>query len=143
MCFLEVNYSLKETKDLSVAKTLFSLTLPKKLHETMNIRKGCIRLQVLDYEGLPFRCRRCHKYGHLVQNCTLPFKNPSCLEQPIKKQKIDGVGLGEEGIFPSEEGATSNFQASLGSTVPSTMLTTFVVSPPMDSGSVPMTTTFS
>ena len=23
--------------------------------------------------GVPFRCNRCHAYGHLIPDCTLPF----------------------------------------------------------------------
>jgi hypothetical protein len=30
--------------------------------------------QLLDYENVPFRCRRCHQYGHLVENCHLPLR---------------------------------------------------------------------
>ena len=27
--------------------------------------------QEIDYEQIPFRCRRCHDHGHLFQDCTL------------------------------------------------------------------------
>ena len=26
---------------------------------------------LLDYEHIPFRCRRCHEYGHLYKSCPL------------------------------------------------------------------------
>ena len=28
-------------------------------------------MQNLDYEQIPFRCRRCHEYGHLFRECSL------------------------------------------------------------------------
>jgi len=30
-------------------------------------------LQCLDYEGVPFHCRRCHEYNHILKDCPLPF----------------------------------------------------------------------
>jgi hypothetical protein len=30
-------------------------------------------IQKLDYEGIPFSCRHCHKHGHLANQCNLPF----------------------------------------------------------------------
>ncbi|GLJ55323.1 hypothetical protein SUGI_1187090 [Cryptomeria japonica] len=34
-------------------------------------------VQTLDYEGIPFRCCRCFKIGHVVENCGLEKKNSS------------------------------------------------------------------
>ena len=34
--------------------------------------------QPLDYLGIPFQCNRCHVYGHLMPDCSLPFsKKPN------------------------------------------------------------------
>ena len=33
--------------------------------------EGKVWLQLLDYEYIPFRCRRCHEYGHLYKSCPL------------------------------------------------------------------------
>ena len=44
------------------------------LAEDIVIKKGdTVFTQSLDYVGLPFRCNRCHKYGHLLAHCHLPF----------------------------------------------------------------------
>jgi hypothetical protein len=31
--------------------------------------------QTLDYEHIPFRCRKCHEHGHLFHEC--PLNNPT------------------------------------------------------------------
>ena len=28
-------------------------------------------IQSIDYEKIPFRCRRCHEHGHLLRECPL------------------------------------------------------------------------
>ena len=33
------------------------------------------KVQTLDYEHIPFWCRRCHEYGHLFREC--PMNNPN------------------------------------------------------------------
>lgn len=55
-CFLELDYSFKESIDLFIAKILVILLLRNKLHETTNIGKEYVKIQVIDYEGLPLRC---------------------------------------------------------------------------------------
>jgi hypothetical protein len=37
-------------------------------------------LQTLDYEHIPFRCRRCHEHGHLFRDCPLLKQNASAKE---------------------------------------------------------------
>jgi hypothetical protein len=28
-------------------------------------------IQNIDYEKIPFRCRRCHEHGHLIRECSI------------------------------------------------------------------------
>ncbi|KAH9304260.1 hypothetical protein KI387_008664, partial [Taxus chinensis] len=42
--------------------------------------------QVLDYENIPFRCRSCHEYGHLVKDC--PLKIPDTTVEGRKQEKF-------------------------------------------------------
>jgi hypothetical protein len=42
-------------------------------------------IQSIDYEYIPFRCRRCHEHGHLLRECSLIRKT----EQEKKKQNQD------------------------------------------------------
>ena len=42
-------------------------------------------VKILDYEQVPFRCRRCHEYGHLFQECPLnhPKKSVDKASNPV------------------------------------------------------------
>jgi hypothetical protein len=40
--------------------------------------------QTIDYEHIPFRCRKCHEHGHLFRDCPL---NASAPKQAEVKQK--------------------------------------------------------
>jgi hypothetical protein len=73
--FLEADMSFKETRLMTVACILVKLDLKKGLPQeiTINSAAGTI-VQMLDYEGIPFRCHRCHIYGHGVASCPPPFK---------------------------------------------------------------------
>jgi hypothetical protein len=46
-------------------------------------------IQNIDYEQIPFRCRRCHEHGHLFRECLLN-KN---MEQAKTKQPQDEEGF--------------------------------------------------
>jgi hypothetical protein len=73
--FLEADYSFEETGLMTVARILVRLDLRPGLLKEIKIKATSgIFLQPLDYEGIPFRCHRCHVYGHGVAECTLPFK---------------------------------------------------------------------
>jgi hypothetical protein len=73
--FLEADMSFEETGLMTVARILVKLDLKKGLPQeiTINSAAGTF-VQMLDYEGIPFRCHRCHVYGHGVASCPLPFK---------------------------------------------------------------------
>lgn len=45
--------------------------------------------QAIDYEQIPFRCRKCHEHGHLIRECPLnkPVEDPK-IEQAAKTQEV-------------------------------------------------------
>jgi hypothetical protein len=44
--------------EMAVARILVSLNIREGLREFLNLTDlGCTRVQILDYEGVPFRCR--------------------------------------------------------------------------------------
>jgi hypothetical protein len=58
-----------ESREMSVARILVLINIREGLMEFLNlIDLGRTRVPILDYEGVPFRCRRCHEYGHIVKD---------------------------------------------------------------------------
>ena len=55
--------------------------MEKGLLEVVNLyMDGWENMQKVDYEQLPFKCKKCHEYGHFVKNCLkaaqeIPEKN--------------------------------------------------------------------
>lgn len=49
-----------------MAQILVILDLYEGLSEEINIIRGKIKMQGLDYEGVPSQCNRSHNYDHLV-----------------------------------------------------------------------------
>jgi hypothetical protein len=44
----------------------------KGLSDTLELTRGDLLFtQPLDYEGIPFKCHRCHKHGHRAAECSL------------------------------------------------------------------------
>jgi hypothetical protein len=73
--FIKSGFSFEDTGLMSVARILVRLDLCTGLLKELNIEtpfSSCI--QPLDYKGIPFRCHRCHAYGHGVVDYKLPFK---------------------------------------------------------------------
>jgi len=81
--------SFLETKNRAMARILVSLDLSKGLAKKINLQyKDYVFEQILDYEHLPFRCHRCHEYGHLAKDCPLfrrrrPFRRTTVFREPV------------------------------------------------------------
>ena len=70
-----MDLSYLETNEKKVAHILVNINLREGLAEYINLDWGpAIIPQLLDYENVPFHCRRCHAYGHPVSACTLPVR---------------------------------------------------------------------
>jgi hypothetical protein len=66
--FLVVDMGFLEYGEMLVARILVLLNIREGIREFLNLTDlGRIRVQILDYEGVPFRCRRCHEYGNIVK----------------------------------------------------------------------------
>ena len=60
----------QDRKVISYAQICVEVDLNNPLPDSMEIFLGPSSwIQQLDYETLPFRCRICHEYGHLLRKC--------------------------------------------------------------------------
>jgi len=67
---MAVDMGFIESGEMSVARILVSLNIWEGLWEFLNLTNlGRTRTQILDYEGVPFQCRRYHEYGHVFMDC--------------------------------------------------------------------------
>ena len=48
--------------------------------------------QPLHYLGVPFRCNRCHVFGHLMNECSLPFNKKSFPRSAHKIWRVKNRG---------------------------------------------------
>jgi hypothetical protein len=69
------NMSFEVTGLMTMAHILVLINLQKGLYQELLIESTAGDfVQTLDYEGIPFRCHRCHVYGHDVENCPISIK---------------------------------------------------------------------
>ena len=65
--FLEADLSFLETKVKRVARILVNLNIREGLAESIILEWGPDPItQILDYENIPFRCRRCHVHVEIL-----------------------------------------------------------------------------
>jgi len=73
--FLEADESFMDSNQKRMARILVNINVREGLGDAVELILGHYRhIQKLDYENIPFRCRRCHEYGHLVEDCKLPLR---------------------------------------------------------------------
>jgi len=73
---LDVDLSFMKTHIKQVARVLVSINIREGLAESIKLKWGPeVIVQLLDYENVPFRCRRCHAYGHPIAECKMPARD--------------------------------------------------------------------
>jgi hypothetical protein len=74
--YISVDLSFKETGVMFLAHILVSLNVRGGLQKQFKMTNmGHTCTQILDYEGVPFRYRRFHEYGHILKDFSLPFRD--------------------------------------------------------------------
>ena len=71
---IDVDYSYKHPKEMAMARILVLLDLREgpSPDVCLDTKYGKMT-QILDYEGVPFHCHRCHSMEHLVAQCDRSF----------------------------------------------------------------------
>jgi hypothetical protein len=105
--FLDADMTFEETKQRKVARVLVNLNIREGLGEEVDLSWGSFtHTQRLDYENVPFRCRRCHQYRHLIKNCSMPVRTRGMVFKSDKGQlqKVNTpTASSSEGIQNQEE----------------------------------------
>lgn len=70
--FVKVADTTRRGKFTSYARICVYMNIAEPLPEHIELEyHDSVWQQPLDYEHIPFRCRRCHEYGHLVRQFPL------------------------------------------------------------------------
>ena len=72
---MDADMTFEESKQRKVARILVNLNIREGIGEENDLSWGGYNyIKKSDYENIPFRCRRCHQYGHLIKSCKLPLR---------------------------------------------------------------------
>ena len=89
--FVKISEQTKQVRYVSYARLCVYLDISKDLPEAIELTHDDEEwVQTIDYEQLPFRCRRCHEHGHLFRYCPLNTQ--------AGKSEIEGDGKDAEGF---------------------------------------------
>jgi len=83
---------------MALARILVHLDTKEGLVESYLLQMGTItRRQILDYDGIPFRCRKYHEVGHMYKD----FPRLTGLHQNAPKSLVSTSEKTMESYFPS------------------------------------------
>jgi hypothetical protein len=81
-----------ESREMLVERILVLLNIREGLREFLNLADlGRTRVQILDYEGVPFQCRRCHEYGHVFMDCLNSMRGAIAVDPLLQVGLTRGV----------------------------------------------------
>lgn len=90
--YMDHDKSYQQTGMMAYARILVNLDRRGGLLESITIQwRETTRKQIIDYEGIPYRCRRCHKVGHLYRDCSLIRRECSTdreVEQDLPQDEV-------------------------------------------------------
>lgn len=97
--FIDYDKSFVESSKMAFARILVHLDTREKLVASLKLQwQGITRLQKLDYEGVSFRCRRCHEIGNLYKECHLLAKDKTVVESLDENEGTHGNGADPNAI---------------------------------------------
>lgn len=73
--FVKIAEETKMHRYTSYARICVYMDLKQALPDTVSLFHEDVEwIQLIDYEHVPFRCRKCHDLGHLYRDCPLNSK---------------------------------------------------------------------
>jgi hypothetical protein len=82
--YVKASEATRQRKYTSYARICVYMNISKAIPGTITLEyQDEDWMQTLDYEHIPFRCRRCHEHGHLFRDCPLvkPVTKPNDTKQ--------------------------------------------------------------
>ena len=97
--FVKVAESTKRGRYTSYARLCIYMNIAEPLSEYIKLEyHDEIWQQPIDYEHIPFRCRRCHEYGHLFKQCPLNKEEETPRKQGEEQRRTEETDEGEKGF---------------------------------------------
>lgn len=88
--FIKVAKETKNRRYTSYARICVQMHLTKALAYSVSLFHDDFEwIQPLDYEHIPFRCRKCHEHGHLFRECPLNTQ----IKSPANEASKDSEGF--------------------------------------------------
>jgi len=87
--FIKASEATMQRRYTSCARICIEMDVSGALHDRLWLEfRDEDYFQAIDYEQIPFRCRKCHEHGHLIRECPLnkPVEDPKT-EQAAKTQE--------------------------------------------------------
>eukprot|EP00253_Pinus_taeda_P017744 PITA_17744 len=130
----EETKTIRYTSYASYARICVYMDLKQRLPDTVCLfHEDQDWIQVIDYEHVPFRCRKCHALGHLFKDC--PLNNKATAQNSQEKQSQDGFTKVTNRRRGSKKSTAPPKTAPEDLSKPSTSKQQFRVNPRSDRGS--------
>lgn len=88
--FMDYDKSYQHTGMMAYVRILINLDTRGGLQEFITIQwRDTACKKIIDYEGIPYCCRRCHKVGHLFKDCPLLRKSRENVQEGESEHPLD------------------------------------------------------
>jgi len=105
--FLATDMGFIDSGEMVVTRILVLLNIREGLKECLNLTYfGRTRVKILDYEGVHFRCRRCHEYGHIIKECKSSSKGHRTPRSTSENRQNNEIPTIKDTSSPSTESST-------------------------------------
>lgn len=90
--FVKVAETTKRGRYTSYARKCVDTNITEPLSESIELEyHDEVWQEPVDYEHIPFRCRRCHEYGHLFKQCPLNIVEESTEKKEEERKETEAT----------------------------------------------------